>query len=137
MILNKKIYQAEGIEIKQSPLHGQGVFALKEFRAGEIIEIAPVILLGPGEREELQTTSLFSYYFLLKSKKKPVALGLGYSSLYNHLQKANAAYSVSLKNATITIRAYKNILPGEEITLNYNGTPGDESPVYFPSLNSQ
>ena len=127
-----KICQSTGCEIKQSPLHGQGVFALKGFRKGDILETSPVILLPAAEKEFLECTSLFRYYFLVGSAETPVALGLGYSSLYNHSYKANALYTISLHDLTITIRASKPIFPGEEITLNYNGSPDDGSPVYFP-----
>ncbi len=127
---NERLYQRNGVEIKQFPPHGHGVYAQKEFRPGAVIEISPLILLASAEREYLQCTSLFRYYFLVGNKETPVALGLGYSSLYNHAGKANGDYSVSLENASITIKACKAIRPGDEITLNYNGSPDDVSPVY-------
>jgi hypothetical protein len=128
----KEIHQPDGIEIKQSALHGRGVFACKTFRARAVIETAPVILLEKADKEFLQSTSLFHYYFLVNDENIPVVLGLGYSSLYNHAPKANAVYSISIKEASLTITACKTIQPGEEITLNYNGNPDDETPVYFP-----
>jgi SET domain-containing protein len=129
---NQRVYQRNRVEIKQFPLHGQGVFAQKEFRPGATIEVSPLILLAAAEREYLLCTSLFRYYFLLGSEETPVALGLGYSSLYNHAGNANGAYSVSLEDATIIIKACKSIRPGDEITLNYNGSPDDATPVYLP-----
>jgi SET domain-containing protein len=74
---------------------------------------------------------LYSYYFVVGDKRFPVALGLGYSSLYNHAYNANAVYSISLKNASIKITACQLIEPGQEITLNYNGSADDATPVYF------
>ncbi|MBI1343681.1 MAG: SET domain-containing protein-lysine N-methyltransferase [Terrimonas sp.] len=133
MFFQHKIEKAPGIQIKQSSLHGQGVFAKKDFLPGQVIETSPVILLKKEERELLQGTVLFSYYFLIDKTVTPLAIGLGYSSLYNHAGYANAVYSVSLKKELITINAFKHIKTGEEITLNYNGHPEDESPVYFPS----
>lgn len=130
-ITRKRIFQPAGIEIRQSPLHGRGVFALHNFYPGDTIEIAPVILLDNAERDFLQMTTLYNYYFLINKQHKCVALGLGYSSLYNHTYKANAVYSISVKKAWLFIKAGKIILPGEEITLNYNGHPEDETPVYF------
>jgi hypothetical protein len=127
----KEIVLADGIIVQQSTIHGLGVFACKKFRSGESIEIAPVILMEQIDKEFLQTTTLFSYYFLVEDKKFPVALGLGYSSLYNHSYSANAIYSISLKDATIQISACKKVMPGDEITLNYNGRQDDVTPVYF------
>ena len=126
-----KIDQSSAVAIKPSNLHGNGVFAQQLFKPGTLIETAPVILMEQTDKDFLQTTMLYSYYFVVGDKKFPVALGLGYSSLYNHSYNANAVYSISLKNASIKIRAFKTIKPGEEITLNYNGSPNDVTPVYF------
>ena len=133
LLLFKKnhIVQPAGIVIKQSPLHGRGVFACTSFKTGAVIETAPVIIMEQTDKDFLQATTLFNYYFVIGDKKFPVALGLGYSSLYNHAYNANAAYSISLKDETITIKACKAISAGEEITLNYNGSPNDATPVYF------
>lgn len=130
--VTKEIFQAQQVEIRNSPLHGLGVFARESFRSGDIIETAPVILLDSAERDRLKATRLFGYYFLVNNKATPVALGLGYSSLYNHAYSANATYSILLKDVLIVIKACKEIHAGEELTLNYNGTPGDVTPVYFP-----
>lgn len=127
-----EIHQPEGIEIKQSHLHGRGVFASRSFKPGAVIETAPVILLQQSDKDFLEATSLFSYYFLVNDKKIPVVLGLGYSSLYNHAGRANAVYTISIREAALIIKACKPIQQGEEITLNYNGSADDETPVYFP-----
>lgn len=129
---NNTSQHLDGITIMASAIHGRGVFANKKFKAGAIIEIAPVILLDKTERDLLQHTHLFSYYFLVTDANNPVALGLGYTSLYNHAYQANAVYSISLKDTTIKIKACKPINAGEEITLNYNGSADDTTPVYFP-----
>ena len=126
-----QIQQPKNIAVQPSPIHGLGVFACTAFKPGTIIETAPVIMMAQEDKDFLQTTSLFSYYFVVTHAKFPVALGLGFSSLYNHAYSANAGYSISLKNASITIKACKLIVPGEEITLNYNGLPEDITPVYF------
>jgi len=128
---NKIISQPTGIEIRQNAREKKGVFASRPFKPGQIIEEAPVILLDAAEREFLQSTSLFNYYFIVNKSKACVALGLGYSSLYNHAPKANAVYSIALGKAVIRIKAFRMIQEGEEITLNYNGLPDDETPVYF------
>lgn len=125
------VYQPHGIAIQPSPLHGCGVFANKTFIPGAVIEIAPAVIMEQANKDLLQATTLFNYYFVIGNKNFPVAFGLGYASLYNHAYKANAVYSISLKDATITIKACKKITAGEEITLNYNGSPNDATPVYF------
>ena len=128
---NNTVEQTDGIAIRESAIHGRGVFSNKTFKAGAIIEIAPAVLLDQSERDFLQHTDLFSYYFVVSDVNNPVALGLGYTSLYNHAYRANAVYNISLKNAAIIIKACKLIKAGEEITLNYNGSPENAAPVYF------
>ena len=58
------------------------------------------------------------------------ALALGYGSLYNHSYRPNARY-VDLGDRTKLFTAIWDIAAGEEITVNYNGEPGDETPVGF------
>ncbi len=126
-----KIYQPGGISIQQSNIHGRGVFACRKFKSGTVIETAPLILLSATDKAFLQGTSLFSYYFLIENADTPAALGLGYSSVYNHSYDPNAEYTINLKNATLVIKACKTIFPNHEITLNYNGSVNDTTPVYF------
>jgi hypothetical protein len=59
-----------------------------------------------------------------------VALALGYGSLYNHSYKPNARYD-DVWPQTKEFTALRDIAPGEEITVNYNGDPEDRSPVWF------
>jgi SET domain-containing protein len=54
----------------------------------------------------------------------------GYGSLYNHSYRPNARY-VDLAGRTKLFTAIRDIAAGEEITVNYNGEPGDETPVGF------
>jgi SET domain-containing protein len=126
------IQQPKGTEIKKSPLHGQGIFAKKEFRSGRIIEISPIVLLSQQEKDLLRHTLLFAYYFVIDHPVHAIAVGLGASSMFNHSYAANAEYSIAIEDQAITIRARKLIRKGEEITLNYNGHPEGSTPVYFP-----
>jgi uncharacterized protein len=57
-------------------IHGRGIFASQRFEKGQTIEKAPLIFLTAQEREWLQTTSLFQYYFLVGDAATPAAIGL-------------------------------------------------------------
>lgn len=133
MWFNVKIQQPLHIEVRESQLHGRGVFAKSKIIKGSLIERAPIIFLSPQEKEILRFTKLFNYYFLLDNLKKPAAFSFGYASFYNHSPEANAFYTFSGKRNTINIYAYKTIEPDCEITINYNGKPGDKCEVYFPN----
>ncbi len=74
MFLSPTIPQPTGITAKPSPLHGLGVFAEKSFNKEETIEKAPVILLQAADKELLQSTRLYQYYFVVDSLKTPAAL---------------------------------------------------------------
>ena len=131
----KKNNNAHQLEVRQSLIHGRGVFCKTAFKPGQLIEKAPIILMDDKEKDMLRHSCLHHYYFLVNNTAKPIAMGLGYSALYNHAAGANARYSINLINLSISIKACKKIVPGEEITINYNGRPNDSSPVYFTSNN--
>ena len=65
-----------------------------------------------------------------------VAVALGYGSLYNHSYQPNARYDDESGQAKV-FRAIRDIAPGEEIVVNYNGEPGDETPVWFKVMESE
>jgi len=131
----KRNYKALQLEVGASHIHGTGVFAKTHFKPGQLIEVAPVIPMDDREKDLLRNSSLHSYYFLVNSKAVSVVVGLGYTSLYNHASRANARYSINLSELSISIIACKSISTGEEITINYNGSPDDMSPVYFSRNN--
>lgn len=133
LLRTPRLYGPSGIEVKESPGRGRGIFAGRDFAKGALIETAPVILLREEDRRYLGTTRLYTYYFVVRNTDYPCAIGLGYASLYNHAPQANAHYRISVKKARIQIRAWRTIRTGEEITINYNGRPDDPSPVWMPS----
>jgi SET domain-containing protein len=115
----------------KSTKRGRGVFAKLNFKKGEIIEASPVIVLENSDRNFLDKTNLYNYYFWWGKDKKKAAIGLGYSSLYNHSFTPNAEYLKDLQKNTIIFKALRKIKKGEEILVNYNGNPADKSPLWF------
>lgn len=126
-----KIIKPLQLEVRASAIHGSGVFALTAFEKGAVLEKAPLIMLSKEDKAYLQATTLFRYYFVVPDENTPAALGLGYSSIYNHSYAANAQYEMDIKKQCLIIKACKNITAGEEITLNYNGSPNDTQTVHF------
>jgi len=119
------IVPSEFIEVKRIPGKGRGVFARQDIAAGTIIETAPVLVVA---EEDLEATGIAGHCFLWTKGK--VGLPLGYGALYNHSYQPNAEYSDRAPQTKI-YRALQEIKAGEEITINYNGTPDDTSPVGF------
>lgn len=118
------------------PHAGRGVFAVNRIKTGEVIEVCPVLKLPAHQRQLLNTTNLFNYYFLWGEKQEHMAIALGFGSLYNHSYHPNAAYRKDYKHQTLIFRALTTINPGEEILVNYNGDPNNHSPLWIKSIPS-
>ena len=119
----------ENLEIKITENKGRGVFTKTGFDLKEIIEICPLIIIPREQREVIDKTELYNYYFVLQDES--IAIALGYGSLYNHEKKANAKYILDLENKNLIIQSIKRAKPGEEVTINYNGRPKDKTSVWF------
>lgn len=122
--------QLNNIEVRESKGKGRGVFATKEIKKGEIIEVAPAIFLEFSDFFGTSFNKLFNYYFWLDDY---VVLALGYGSIYNHSEKNNAEYEINKDEETVTFRAVRNIKPGEEILFNYRGKAKGDTPLWFES----
>jgi SET domain-containing protein len=95
--------QSDAIEIKRVRGKGRGVFARRRIRRGEVIERVPVLVLAAEEvRDAGSWTGLAGYCFEWDGGGRILAF-----------------------------TALRDIGPGEEVTVNYNGEPGDETPVGF------
>ncbi len=127
------------IEVKSSELgvvrlpgkKGRCVCALKTIRKGDLIEQAPVLVIPSNEKYLIEQTVLWDHWFAWGHKDQDLAIALGFGSLYNHSYEPNAECYVSQRQDKLEYVALRNIEPGDEITINYNGTPDDNSPMWF------
>jgi len=128
------LMQSEAVMVRNIKGKGRGVFARRPIEKGEIIERVPVIVL-PVEQvgDDPGRHDLAAYVF--EWGRRTVALALGYGSLYNHSYEPNARYE-NLGVRTKLFVALREIAAGEEITVNYNGDPGDRSSVWFEVVES-
>ena len=110
---------------------GRGVFACERIPAGSLIEECPVVELSTDELSALISTVLGNYFFQWGPTREQGALALGYGSLYNHAYDPNAAYVRKFESKTLQFIAVEDIEEGEEVTVNYNGSPQDRTPVWF------
>jgi uncharacterized protein len=104
---------------------GKGVFARQKFAAGDVVEVAPVLVMKT-EHEDLPEL-LKSYVFdwaTLAGVPRAQGLALGYGSMYNHANPANLRYVADARESLMRYVAARDIQAGEELTINYNAVGG-------------
>jgi uncharacterized protein len=116
------------IRVDHTAHKGLGVFAEKRFGEGEVIERAPAIVLPAGQWAQVEQTLLANYCYLWGDQ---MAVVYGCVMVYNHSYSPNARYRRRADERIMEIVAQRDIEAGEEILVNYNGLPDDDTPVWF------
>ena len=117
------------IEVKITKSKGRGLFAVRDIKKGETIEVSPTLTLhveGIGN-------TLNAYVFARDhSKDSPwCLLALGFGSLFNHATLPNVEYAISKKknfgthSRVIKFTTKKAIKKGTELTVDYGYNPED------------
>ena len=119
------------LQVVQTDKKGRAVVTDKKIAAGTVVEISPVIVMPAADRKLLDQTLLHDYIFEWGKSKKQGCLALGYVSLYNHAYSSNCDYEMDFEHRLVTIRTVKKIKKGEELFINYNADPTDETKVWF------
>ncbi len=106
---------------------GRGVFARRDLRAGEIVEISPVVVPDAQLFVSESYKPEIDKYILWWSDEKgrECALGLGYLMLYNHAAEKNCEFLRDYERLEITVRTIKDVKAGEELSIHY------ECPIWF------
>ena len=127
-----KFTQSPRIVVRRTRAKGWGVYARKFIAIDSTIEQVPVILIPRCDLYSPDGTSALADYAYVWDDNR-VAIALGYGSLYNHSYTPNAQY-VDDDPCLKRYVALRDIQPYEEITINYNAIPHDESDVGFEVL---
>src|SRR5437867_4191340 len=117
--------------IQESSSRGRGVFARRSILKGELIERSPVIVVPREQWAIVEATVLSNYVFDMGENEEDAAVALGYVSIYNHSYSPNAELTECLDDAIIEVSALRDIGAGEEILVNYNGSPDDDDELWF------
>ncbi|WP_155767501.1 SET domain-containing protein [Sporosarcina ureilytica] len=120
--------------IKDTGKYGRGIFATRDIKKGELIEVSPVIVSHRNEWKYLKKTILNDYCFSWGEKYEHTALALGYGSIFNHSYSPNAYFIYNMENQSIDFYTRLDIKMGEEITINYNEDADDTSSLWFDVL---
>lgn len=121
----------DGLRLGVSPGKGRAVFAARDFAEGELIECCPVLVLSPAEAEAADDTALQPYFYEWGDDGESRGLPLGYGAIYNHSLEPNAFCEMDYARDEMRVIALRPIHAGEEITVNYNGEPEDQSAGWF------
>jgi len=109
------------IRVGNAGKKGRGMFATVNIPKGSVIERSPYIYIPSKDFEDLQGTTIERYWFYVSGRdnKANNAIGLGYTSLYNHSKKPNADWVILPRSKMIKVMALRDIRKGQEITINY------------------
>jgi SET domain-containing protein len=106
---------------------GRGVFAARAIKAGETVEVCPVIVVDqyvtnlPPEIGRV----VYGWSYLVTRQVGPLtAVALGYGSLYNHDNPSNMRYEADGPMQALRYIAVRDIAQDEELTVNYNAVGG-------------
>lgn len=107
------------IYVDKSPIHGWGVFASHDIEEGEVFEEVPVLTLPINKGEN--SSILLDYRFNWPQGVEWIeqVVGLGFASLYNHSDNANAYWISDTDKKTFKFVSNRKILSGEEIFIWY------------------
>lgn len=106
------------IIVKESALHGLGVFACIDFAIGDVIERCPYLVIDDDDLQE--TNRLNDYLFTSPDNKDDYLCVLGCGMIYNHGVPANAEWQIDDDdNRFVRFTATSVIKTGEEILHDY------------------
>jgi SET domain-containing protein len=141
-VTSRTVTAADPVFVAPSPKHGLGVFATSDIPAGQVVHVAPVILLGAADLELIDETPLRGLvYGWTGDEPGMCAFALGLGSLFNHAAEPNCVYhrvdagDVSIHTGAthlfdaLTYTTVREVEEGEELTIDYSG--GDPSVLWF------
>ena len=99
--------------------YGRGVYAKRDFKRGEIVEIAPVVVMP---KREVGVHARLSHY-VFEWGPGCYAVALGYGSLFNHSSDPDVLFSLDKPKRKIIFRAVRPIRRGQEIMTSYGYDP--------------
>lgn len=116
---------------------GRGVFASKNIKKGEIVDVSPIIEIPRTEIENVEKSILVTYLFYFGKKKERAIIALGFGSLFNHSNNPSAKYEINFKDNVLNFLATRNIKKNEEITINYKGDSKNPRLLWFETIKSK
>jgi len=114
--LRKEVFNVNRVEYSKRANGSYTVIAKTQFAKGEIVEIAPVLFVGP---ETKAVPRLKDYIFEIDKMKQIYGVVLGYGSLYRHNENPNITFAYNSKNRQMYFISARTINAGEELYIDY------------------
>lgn len=122
------VFNHTDVYVKKSGVHGLGVFANKNFKLNDIIEIFPMLPLSFRTKYQADQV-VYQYAYVnytcecneCKRHGYLIYLPMGYGNLYNHQEgtQTNAKINTYFENFYAEVVAIQPIEKDSEIFLNY------------------
>jgi SET domain-containing protein len=109
------MYSRWDIHLGESELSGLGVFAARDFKKDEVVEICPYLKIYKGHMNDECEVGDYTFEFDEESE----VLIQGYGSMYNHHASNNLDYFYEESDDMFEYIALRDIKKGEELTVNY------------------
>ena len=107
------------IIVKESPVHGLGVFAAVDLAAGDTLERCAYIVIDDDDLQE--ENRLNDYLFTSPDAATDYLVVMGCGMLYNHSDKANASWEVDeTDNRFLRFYADRDIKADDKFTFTMN-----------------
>ena len=114
---------------------GRGLFAKKDIEKGKVIDVAYVVLISKKNYKKIKKTLVSNYCFHWENPKYKseykMSLAMSICQFINHSFRPNVKYEYNYKNDTIKFETIRDIIKGEELTMNYNKESSVKSPIWF------
>ena len=110
------LFQSYKTEVKESTIHGRGVFATVDIFPDEIIEECHFVVLDQPTKDSNLYKIVFSWPM---GNPNCHAVVLGTGSIFNHSENNNATWYTDEVNMVFRFVATKFISCGQEILTNY------------------
>jgi SET domain-containing protein len=123
MALSKKVTAEQPFEVRNSPVHGRGAFALRRIRKGTRLTeyLGDRITHGEADRryEDCDVNDNHTFLFVV-DKRTVIDAGVGGNDarFINHSCDPNC--EVEIEDDRIFIYSLRDIEPGEELTYDYS-----------------
>lgn len=109
------MYPKWDVFLGESELQGLGVFAGRDFKKDETVEICPYLKIYKGHMNDECEVGDYTFEFDDESE----VLIQGYGSMYNHHKDNNIDYIYDEGDDMFEFVALRDIKKGEELTVNY------------------